>query len=518
MSATKSTDSPVITNELIDDRHFKFQVYFWNNDGRLVKIPKGTITELEIVDDIGTWYHSGFITIKNPKDVLERAEESYTQQDKIIDIVPYRFRNDGRDYIYIELDIPVEDDVQSTTSINNEVFSIHYLMSMYDIEDVLTGNPDDKLKRIHFWDYRQQIFAEKNLGWSTSHALKRQSNVTNYKSPHLLQDNERGCLTGDAIRDLIESTLTSPTTKPKFAANFSKGGSKVVYTSPSNSKISDDLDWLLGRHVHDTKSKEPCVLRCNRFNDEWTLMSLNDYYKKVYNKESKAPGELLRDKFYIGNESLPDEISQNKQRTPSGQTALNNFFVDSNVISEYEYSPMSVIDGLEFASTNAVHIYDNLNKQFFVGMEESDIEEYKNYMEKTFLSEVYADSQTGPMFNTVLNKSKTENKTIKHIHTYTKTKTGNTIAGRNRMIKGTIVYGDTLHFVCKGLTSRQACRFISIERDHGGAKDSEFDDKLLGNYFVTRVTHSISANGYYNEVFCTKPYTFKKHEYNTEVS
>ena len=61
--------------EQFDDRRFKFGVYLVNQDNRAVKIRKGSIEELVIVDDITEWFHHGHITFLNPDDVFERAQE-----------------------------------------------------------------------------------------------------------------------------------------------------------------------------------------------------------------------------------------------------------------------------------------------------------------------------------------------------------------------------------------------------------------------------------------------------------
>ena len=44
-----------IVNELIDDRVFKYKVYLWNNDGRINRLPKSTVKELVIKDNILNW-------------------------------------------------------------------------------------------------------------------------------------------------------------------------------------------------------------------------------------------------------------------------------------------------------------------------------------------------------------------------------------------------------------------------------------------------------------------------------
>lgn len=78
VSNQQSNGGTPIVNEQIDDRVFKFQVYFWNNDGKITRIPKSTIQELVINDNILDWYHSGHVTFSNPKDVFERVTKKYT--------------------------------------------------------------------------------------------------------------------------------------------------------------------------------------------------------------------------------------------------------------------------------------------------------------------------------------------------------------------------------------------------------------------------------------------------------
>ena len=47
--------------EQFDDRKFKFSLYLLNQDGNAIKIRKGAITELYIVDDITDWFHRGHV-------------------------------------------------------------------------------------------------------------------------------------------------------------------------------------------------------------------------------------------------------------------------------------------------------------------------------------------------------------------------------------------------------------------------------------------------------------------------
>ena len=512
MSQCDSTSS--ISNEYLDDRAFKFLVYLWNNDERGIKIPRGSIQELVVNDDITRWYQTGHLVFKNPRDAVERVNKKYSG-GSTADVSPMRWRGDGRDYIYIEIDIPISEDILNSESLNNEVYTFRFIGSVVDTQDVLGQNPDGKLKKIYFWDYRQEIMASRSLSWSAAKASKKkEANITNYKSLHLVSDEERSIYTGDAIKDIITKSLQTSKTQPEFETDFSIGGVKTEYVSPANSKASDDLEYMIGEHVHDTKNREPCLLRCNRYTDKWSLLPLSEYYKRCYIKDKDFPGEFLYDRFYLGDQSNQDEVTQNTQRIPENYTGTNNAFIDSNIIDDFEFAVPTAQDNNVMFSTTVVHIYDFKQKQFHIRLEESDSQANREYLQKSVLSNTKTDGEPGTSI--VLNNAKKENKIVTHTFTNKSSKAGEALAGRNPMLKGAVFHGNTIKFSCKGFPSRQAGRFISIDRDTGLA-DSEFDDKVLGNYLVTNVSHVIDGESYTNEVVAVKPYTYKTHEYNEDI-
>ena len=508
-----STAATPLTNEYLDDRVFKFQVYFWNNDGRLVKIPKSTIQELVIQDNLLDWYHSGYMLFSNPKNVFERVTKKYTNGQET-DVIPYRFRNDGRDYLYIEIDVPIQDDITSSESLNNEIFTIKLMCSIYNTEDVTGSGPDDKLKKVYFWDYRHQLMLEHSMFWSSAHAVKRQGNNDVARSLYLLDDTGRSVYTGDGIKDLITECLKTGENVPEFEEDFSKGGDKLFYTSPVDSKVSDDLDYLVSKHVHDNKHAEPCLLRVNRFTDKWSLLPISEYFKRAYISDKKIPGEYQLDKFYLGEESSPEEVSTNRLRTPDKSTAMNNFFVDANIINDFEFLEMSATDSTTFMNTTLVHMYDHETKQFNIQLEESDIDNTRTFMKENIIGNMLG-GEGGVHPNIVLNKLRKNNKNVMSQFTTDANKVKEYAIGRNRTIMTAILAGNAIKFNAKGLPSRQAGRFIAIDRD-AGYNENDFDDKILGQYLVTSVVHQITNKGYNNEVIGVKPYYFKDPEFNEE--
>ena len=503
-----------LANEYLDERVFKFQVYFWNNDGQIIKLFRGSIDELVIQDSILDWYHTGYMTFKNPKNVFERASKRYVGREEI-DTLPYRFRNDGRDYIYIEIDVPVEDDILSSESLENEVYTIRLLCSIYRSEDVSGKSPNEKLKRVYFRDYRKQLMSEKNAYWSTATAIARHRGIDSYWSTYLVDDKKRSIYSGDAIKDIITECLKTSTTTPEFEDDFSKGGERIFYTSSASAKVDDDLEYILHQHVHDNINTDPCILRVNRFTDKWSLLPISEYFNRAYLSESEMPGQYQLDRFFLADEAMPAEISGNILRTPAKFTAMNNFFTDYNLINDFQFVETSAIDNSELINTTAVHIYNNKTKQFNVQYENSDIESVRDYMVDTVLHPLLADS-AGAVSNIVLNKSLSENKNIKHLFTSKASKVGESLAGRNKTLMAAIFTGNSINFNVKGFPSRQAGRFISIDRDNAYS-DNSFDDKLLGQYLTTSVTHTINAQGYNNEILAVKPYTFKDQQFNEDV-
>ena len=508
----ENTEAAPSTNEYLGGRPFKFQIYFWNNDGRMIKLRGGAVKELVIEDSILRWYHHGHLIFQNTQDAFERVEKKFMGEEPV-DVSPYRFRNDGRDYMIIELDVPIENDIMSAESLDNEVFTIKLMLSITETEDI--NSEGNKFKKVSFWDYRQQQMFERNLFWNSPSALKRQSNSGMFKSPYLLTEQQTSIYTGLAIKDIITECLKTPTTTPEFEEDFSKGGEKIFYNSPTNARAYEDMMYVLARHTHDTKTAEPCILRCNRYTDKWSLLPITEYFNRVYIPEAKGPGPLTRDKFFIADQSRPMSVSTNQSRTADKSTALNNFWNDHNLINAFEFFESSSLDAQDNFNTAVVEMHDSRTKQFDSRFELGDIESTREYMRETMFKNLLG-GEGGVYPSFVLNKNRKENKTYRTTFSPVSNKCREALEGRNRTIMSMIMQGNGIKFNVPGMPSRQAGVFIAVERD-GGFNDNEYDDKILGNYLTVSVKHIINKSGYANEVYSVKPYKWQKPEYNEDV-
>lgn len=518
MANEQPQQSPFINNSYLNGKPFKFQIYFWNHDGRVMKLLPGSIDELVIENNIYRWYHSGHIIFRNTKDVWERSTKKIIDKQEI-DTLPYRFRNDGRDYIYIELDIPAEDDIKSSLSLDNEVHTIKLMFSVTEVGDVVS-NEGEKYKKINFWDYRQQILSETNLCWATPHALKRQANNGLFKSTYLVDEPDVSLYTGDSIKDVITEALKTEKTTPQFEDDFSRGGEKIFYNSPTDSKAYDDISYILSLHTHDTNTKEPCILRCDRYTDKWSLLPISEFFKRAYipaDDGAGLPGEMCRDRFLIADESMINSEQpafSNQARTSHFKTAMNNFWVPENTINTFEFHEASCIDCADIHNTSVVHLHNIGNKQFNVHLEESDIVNTREYIQKTVFSTMLG-GEGGVFPSFVLNRTKTENRTYKSFSTPVATKCRESLEGRNRIIMDAILHGNMMKFNASGMPSRQAGVFIAVDRQ-GGFNDNEFDDKILGYHLTVSVKHIIKGSNYTNEIMTVKPYRWKDANFNEE--
>lgn len=509
------TTSPgLASSDYLDDRLFKFKVLMWNDDDRIVQIPRGAIKELVINENVFDWYHSGHLVINNPRNALERASKKYIKQQEI-DVLPYRFRNDGRDYLYISIDVPVQDDVRSAEGLDNEVYTMELVMSVYDTQDQPSDDINNKTKKLSFWDYRHQLMTETNLWWSTAHAVKRQSELETYNNLYLTRDSNRTVYTGDAIKDLITQCLQTTSHQPKFEADFSKGGEKLFYTSPAASRVSDDLKYLLEHHVHDAASADPCMLRVDRYTDEWSLRPVTNIFHRAY-MGAGEPGDLQLDQFVLSDEALIENINTSVVRTPDVNYAMNNMVSPDNSVNNFTFLEQSARLNNEMLNTTLVHMYDNTTKQFNTHMEHSDIDQVRKYIKERVIDKMLG-GEGGPDTTMVLNRIVKENRNVKHQFTVTATQVRDHMFGRNKTVMYNLLAGNTIEFNTRGSTTRQSGKFISMTRT-GGGDINEFDDKILGQYFVTSVDHVIDANGYNNQIIATKPYVFKNQNFNELVT
>lgn len=509
-------------HEMIGDRVHKLRVEFVNRDGKRVRLTMNSLKSLVLYDNLLDWSMSGYLIYKNPYDFLERATETRVGTNNI-SLDTWRFRSDGRDYVYIYIDIPTTTDSKTVSpGVNNEYYTIKYMGCIYDIEDTLvTGDNISKHKKIYFCDYRFFKFKERNTaslpgGWSTGTAKSRSTNGKNSRIPVTQRSNQdRSLPTGTALKDLIKQSndqLNSTESSVTFSDDFDIGSTSTFHSVGGSEKITDTINILLDQHCSSNSTGNmPCILRVDRYTDVWSLTPISELLKSGYDKKAGTIGTEAGDVYKITGESVPGKLNQVKRYPEKDSNHL--YSPDTNNILGYEYTEMSPTD---HPGTIAVNTYNPTSGKFHTDINNSDISSTRSHMNDTIISDMYCDPKTGGTSAVVLNKTKKENLSVTAKSVNYGTDLDSIVYGRNETLKKMIYLGNSISFSVKGMINRRAGKMISITRD-SSYDESDFDDKLLGQYLVTEVHHIINSTGYTNKIIAVKPYYFKDLNYNEDV-
>lgn len=517
--------------EQFDDRRYRFSLFLLNQDGAALRIRKGSIEELYIEDNIMDWFHHGYMLMLNPNDVIERAESVYigaddTTDQSRVETRPYRFRGDGRDLMLLTFEPYIEskDDEKSiNTNMNNAVYTMKFLFTIYATEDVISEQGRlQKAQKMYFHDYRYQILREKNLYYSTAKNLETAGVNTKITTPITHRNNtDRSKPTGEIIQDILKSSMLSNDTYNMFSTHWDFGSNNMFYTSPSNFKAIDDLEYILDRHTS-VEDGHPCLFRLQRFTERWELLPLQEYFRRSRQEledGTTAPGVYQSEFFLLSNDSEPPDA--NKTPAPRRKTfgrdiqspVINYHFPDLSVIDDYIFSEMNGSDCQEILNSVITHRYSEGDKQFGVDLFDHNISNVSSLFQSGYVSNMFGfdkklldNTASAGALSWLTDTSRSQNFNFRVESSWTPDKSHSLSVGRNKLLLSAFLLGNTIQFTVRGETSRRAGVWIAVDRDTNYV-DNEYEKKVLGQYFVTRVTHKITKSGeYQNTVMGVKPY------------
>ena len=499
--------------EMFGDRKYKFGVFLINADGKLFKIARTAIDELYIVDDLMDCFHHGHIIFNNPKDVLERSTKIYTQNNSI-DVTPYRFRNDARDFLYVTMDPYLETSTGESVSeeINSIVHSLRFLFCIHEMQDVTTqSGPNDKKTKLIFHDYRLQQLVEKNSFYSTAKTPAKIGENRNVgANVQQLNNTERGKPTGEIIQDILVSTLQEPDTDGMFSRHWEFGDQSMFYTSPVNSKAYDDLLYVLDRHVSsEERNHEPCILKLERYTDRWELLPLSMYFERAHYKN--GPGAYQSERFILDIDM--DTISTGSippaSKTYVGATdpLINYSYTDLSTISDYTFSEMNGSDCQHILNSSVIHRYDEANKTFSIDLEQTNIKTIRDMFQDRYVSHMKGGDAGQGFTAWLTDETRETNRNITSVDSWTPNKTLG-LQTRNKKLLSALLLGNGIQFNVKGDSSRRSGVWISLDMDQP-YEDTDYEKKVLGQYFVVRTEHRVTSTDYVNNIIGVKPYYFE---------
>lgn len=511
--------------EQFNDGKFKFGVYLVNQDGRAVKIRKGTIEEFVIIDDILEWFHYGYIVFTNPDDVMERASVQHKPEqppasDEDKNVIPYRFRGDCRDFLYVYMEpevIPVTKD-SVAEELDNDVYTMEFVFCIHKIEDLTPDNNRmTKLTKLSFHDYRMQLLMEKNTYYSTGKNMfklgdtsDKQTNVTQ------MSNSGRSKQTGEIIQDLLSAALPVSDTLGKFSRHWDFGSNNLFYTSPSQYKAYDDIKYVLDRHASEQNS-EPCIFKVQRKTERWELLPVSKYFERSNIKGS--PGVYQSEYFVIsddGGASEKDIPPPSKTIAKMFNPMLNYHYPDLSVIDNFKFTEMDGSDCQHILNSVVVHRYDEGSKKFSIDLDQGNIDKIHSTFQSLFINKTHGDANQGSGYtNWITDTTRSQNLNIDVKLSWTPDKNMSLTDGRNKKLLSAFMLGNAIQFDVKGMTSRRSGLWIAIDRNNNYT-DNEYDKKVLGQYFVTRVVHRITPGGYENNIIGVKPYLYDDPGFSTD--
>lgn len=518
-------DNPEI--EHIDDRRYRFTVFLLNQDGAAVRIRRGSIDELVIEDDILDWYHKGHITFQNPEDVIERSNSILSgnqAKSTLRKTVPYKFRGDCRDLLYVVFEPLLghgSDEREITGTLDSPTYTMKFLFTVYATEDVIApGGPRQKMQKMYFHDYRYQLMREKNLYYSTAKSYTSVSENTNMLNIDISQRNNdrREKYTGEIIQDILKRSLPEIDTENMFSFHWNFGGSKMLYTTPSDNKAIDDLEYILSNHVSTNESgNQPCIFRLERFTDRWELLPLSEYFKRsTYNG---GPGPLQTEHFLLSVATEVDVKDVPPPRKTFGRDvhtpAINYHFTDLSVVSDYVFSEISGVDCQDLLNTTVVHRVDFEGKNFNIDIKNHHIKNIHQDFQNLLIDHTYGGSSGHGTLAWLSDTTRDNNYNIRVVPG-PDDKTRALSCGRNKTLLAGMLIGNTIQFNVRGEPSRRAGVWIALDKDTN-YRDNDYESKVLGQYFVTRAVHRFdNNNGYTNSIMGVKPYFYNSQEFDDE--
>lgn len=474
-----------------NNQAYALDIVITSPDGVVYPINTASLQSLIIEDDCNKWYKTATLVISNPENILERKLPSNPTY------VPYKFRNDGRDLVGIRL-LPILD--SNTVGVNDyeQYFLINFVFSIYNKEEIPVGdNVKSKSLKLYLWEFDYQFLLEQNISWSTNKLLP--NNII----PSQATDEQKQVPTGDALKSLIKEGLSyAPQTfDPLY---WDKGSSKIFYSSYANNNCVEDIEYLLKKHVSSKQQNgtegESCALIRNRYTKAWCLVPYSVLFQNA--SVNKQVGPLQSEVFKISS-SITTNI-QNVVSTiklPAGEKIS---FPNNSNIANFEIVDMAAIDNTTFVIDMPCYSNSIKNKTFKLDYEENTVTAMKKYMQVNYTDKFSYISN--PKTILTLNKVKKESRSLINAYSFAQNKTERFADSRNLLLKSALFLNLALNFTVPGTSYRQANTFIGIQRQNPDI-DNDFDNKLLGQWFVTKVIHNLTDSTYTNNIMAVKVHT-----------
>jgi len=523
-----------------NNNDYYYKVTLWNGiDGFTpVELPHHNIEQLVIEDTFFNWNVTGHLIIRSEYDVFERSlvnADGLSDADTLLKPL-YTFRNDGRNKINVRIYPMFDKDQPITESREPETWELNFDFVVYNVEDIPSTDVGKKCKKLYFWDERYQHFLERNIQWSTYYvAAEKLKTKKPLREPvckvaeaikHLIQtacgENDLNAINSNSL--LVGSlegesaALKTPTLK---VASFNDGEDGewddkcekniIFYTSPASYSVIEDLNYLLQYYVANTETEgedglgNPGILRLHRYTKKWELTGINKIFKTA---GKDTPGADLIEHFYLqGPYDLNPIDGVPKTPISDGTSLTKDVHTPASLVLSYRFVGMAAQDDLNITNRPVIK-FENLQNHWDIFRATNTAEKIKTYYLKDYLPYLYTADEKGALVS--LNKDKLNGLNTTPMHVITQGKSLKVLA-RNQMIANNIILNQGCEFTVQGLTCRAPGKFISIDRtDNLSKKDNDYEDRIIGQWLITKVTHTFIHKSFISSIVGAKMHSFQE--------
>jgi hypothetical protein len=525
------------TYHQIRDQYYYVEISMYNQieKQKPLNVPFFFVDSLKIHEGLHTWITKAEIVFNSDFEIFARGAQKISSDPNNTDVkAPYIDRTDGRNRIHIKI-YPVDmspdgsgamiSSSNNSTKFEKKYWEMDYDFVVYDMQDLPTPNVQIKKKMYMLIDERCQILKEKNLEWSSATmSAKRLAQQARY-----LKDSKAAINANDALKDLLTLVSTNGDTMEKIKIGFDQNGSidkptidfdktgqwdvgkddnKVSFHPSANSTALDDMFYILS---HCKSSDDfPVLLDYGRSSEDkgWHLISLSEYFKN--STKEQVERLILEDGLAPDPSESTGNTSNDTPYVPraddSAGTQTKNFTsIVASKITKYNYSPMVALDDARIMNSPLCYFdehtgFFNLKKKNNTA--KNVIEKLKELAKLGLYNFKKSNDNQKPQILINLNKTKTSGQMTKNefaingpycLHD----------APLHQMLLDAIFLNQCISFQTLGLTLRTPGKFIFVDRVASG-DINPFDDKFLGQWLMTKVTHLFTQETYVNEIVANK--------------
>jgi hypothetical protein len=553
MSSPKYSTTSVKTQKYNDLTH-EMELFLDNSgnfegiEGSKYHINPASVLNLTITDTYNTWVAEGSLTFLYmpddvPVDVAGQSSPTATKGalDNGSLLKSYQIRGDGFDLLRVRISPkidPKEASSGSPLNINNEdpKWWLSYLFSVYDIEDISevpqTLGPAAfymKCVKMHFKDVRRQILKTTNLEYSTSYSSQYAPNFNSGLA------TEGALKTGEAILDILNNVIGSPEMggseeflQPKEdPVNWDPGANYLFYTSPANFSALDDIDYLYSHHISskplkNSNVRDLSIMHTRRadvagYIEPLTITPVSDLFEKS-GSEIDKPGELQLEHFFVtsaAQEKSPETKDPTKLfKAPISDSKDSGTDLKTSKYGQiltYSFVDMAPQINSEMFTTLPVYSVDIGTRKFRVEFKQNTVANAKKLLAENYIEKLYkgSSSKLEDLFLPSIHKTK-KDRNIFPLYTLNgdNDPEGNGALTRQKNGIDQLLYTGLFQNACicfktLGLTLRQSGTFIGIDKVDG-CLDSDYNNKLYGQWFVVKVDHAFEEGTYINIIYAIK--------------